>query len=551
MNVSPKKPSSKQGMGSSSRSRMPPWTVLNFSGLILNLAIFSATVFTYQRILGSTHATVPCEPNDHGPPLALAVTVKQQSSTTARNMEDNDKDKDDPLMVAPPASFDPDQEFHIIFSTGCSVKQNWQSYVLYHSIMESGQNGHATRIASGCTPDEVKAIRKIHTTQIEPMGRRSPTAQSSRFHLHLTPEYGLVKEPGRNDVRFHYLNKPYGVAHWMEEELGYSNNNPTIPEHDETIIMLLDPDMIFLRPFVNDFHQGPEIWRKRTSYPLRHKVSHGFPFSQEYGYSTTWYHGLKDVTKVFPPSELPTPAKQMTPAEIQENYSTGPPYMATGRDFYKLVEKWRQLSIPVQREFPDTILAEMYAQAWAAAHLKLPHQQAHSFMVSAHFEEGFHLFNDKTKYPSNQMCRGSNIPMSQKPHILHYCQRYAIGKYILGKHRLPQDFVGSVDIAATCASPLLAEPPTNISVVYDFFIDPDNKQRTTFNDGHAFTKQDYADRISFMLCEMIGGLNRAATYFKEQHCASVGAAPNLNKSLIFHNTLDMTPEELSGKKTNG
>merc|ERR1712194_184857 len=104
----------------------------------------------------------------------------------------------------------------------------------------------------------------------------------------------------------------------------------------------------------------------------------------------------------------------------------------------------------------------MFSYSWAAAHLNLPHQQGHSLMVSAHFEEGFHLFKRNKNITSNQMCLG-NIPNDFKPHILHYCQRYAIGKYVLGKHRLPQTFVGHSDITKVCESPLLAVPPTNVS----------------------------------------------------------------------------------------
>jgi hypothetical protein len=90
--------------------------------------------------------------------------------------------------LGPSASFDPDKEFHIIFSTGCTQKQHWQSYVLFHSTVESGQTGHVTRIASGCQPEEME---KLHATQIVPMGKHFPNSDS-RFHLHLTPEFGSV-----------------------------------------------------------------------------------------------------------------------------------------------------------------------------------------------------------------------------------------------------------------------------------------------------------------------------------------------------------------------
>ena len=145
------------------------------------------------------------------------------------------------------------------------------------------------------------------------------------------------------------------------------------------------------------------------------------------------------------------------------------------------------------------------------------------------------------------MCRG-NIPVEAKPHFLHYCQRYAIGKYILGKHRLPQTFVGHSNITQVCQSPLLAEPPTNVSTIYDYYIDPGDKKRYSMNAAKngMFEKQEHLDRITFMLCEMISAFNRAATYFKQQHC---GGSANLAKTLIFHQSLEVTPAEYANVAT--
>jgi hypothetical protein len=525
---------------SSYRILLSPWTAFNFLALALNGIVCCATFVTYQRILGilAANGVAPCQP-DNAPSPRQELQVLQQEKVTSGTISTQTEEKLTSTNLSPLAySSYPDKGFHIIFSTGCKQGQNLQSYVLFHSIMESGQPGQATRIASGCTDVEAEVIRTLHQTQIVPMGKRDANS-ASRFHLHLTPEFGHFKGTGgQPDVKFHYLNKPYGVAHWMEQVLGYSAASKARREHDDVIICLLDPDMVIMRPIINDFSKGPEIWRNRKSYPLRGRVEHGFPFSQEYGYVNYWYRGIKDVSKIFPPSMLPTPIKNMTNEQINENYTAGPPYLATARDFYKIVVLWRQLSIPVHQQFPNDILAEMYAYSWAAAHLKLPHQQAHSFMVSAQDERGFHLFNDTEKFPSNEMCRG-NIPVSHKPHTLHYCQRWAIGKYVFGKHRIPKHFVGHPNVASACASPLIAMPPTNVATMYDFFIDTASKQRVDMGPSKfgLFNKQQHVDRITFLLCEGISAFNRAARYFKEQHCASAGVIPNLEESLKWHPSL--------------
>ena len=37
--------------------------------------------------------------------------------------------------------------YHVVFSTGCSAFQDWQSYVFFHRALLSGQEGHVTRVA--------------------------------------------------------------------------------------------------------------------------------------------------------------------------------------------------------------------------------------------------------------------------------------------------------------------------------------------------------------------------------------------------------------------
>jgi hypothetical protein len=261
------------------------------------------------------------------------------------------------------------QQYHIIFSTGCSTKQHWQSYMLFYSIVTSGQTGQVTRIASGCSDTEADELAIIHKEQIEPMGRIGyEDAAFSRFHLHMTPEFGSG---------FHYNNKPYGVAHWMEHVLGYSDEKQQkmSTNHDDTILLLLDPDMILMRPFVNDFSRK-EMWLPRTSYPLVRRVKHGFPMASVYLYGNQWYYKT-NITAIVGKS----PMTSFTTAQIDENYHAGPPYISTAKDFYNIVTTWRMLAQPVHEQYPY-LLSEMFAYSLAAAHLELPHQLAQSFMVS-------------------------------------------------------------------------------------------------------------------------------------------------------------------------
>jgi len=227
----------------------------------------------------------------------------------------------------------------------------------------------------------------------------------------------------------------------------------------------------------------------------------------------------------------------MTEDEINENYHAGPPYVATAQDFYKIVSRWRFLAQPIHDQYPY-LLSEMFAYSAAAADLKLPHQLARSFMVSDWREDGLDLVTKNDQVDSSQMCR--RVPTETKPHVLHYCQRLALGKYIMSKHRLPDDFVGQ---EASCEKPLLMEPPDDVALKYDFFVDIQSGQRHDIRAAKngAYGQQEKINQAAFLLCEELHAFNEAATYFKQHHCAE--DKRNLEKTFLFFDQTELTEAE--------
>lgn len=159
----------------------------------------------------------------------------------------------------------------------------------------------------------------------------------------------------------------------------------------------------------------------------------------------------------------------------------------------------------------------MFAYCLAAAHLKLPHQTAISFMVSSvtgDRSEGW-KFIDQTD-PKDICPRPeefhrdadqSALPVGMQrgalPHVLHFCQKYALGKYFFGKYRLRKDFL-------SCPVPLLKEPPADLGLF---------KGTTTLPNGKVEALKDvHAKRNAFMLCRLIPAVNQASEYFKQRHC---------------------------------
>ena len=207
-------------------------------------------------------------------------------------------------------------DYYMVFSTSCSPQQNWESMVFFYHAMKVGQPGNVTRILSGCNENESKEAVKFFQEYIRPM--------SDRFHLHLTPNFSNVKKL-RGKSSYKYMNKPYGLRHWMEHELGLTEGEPIDRKLSDSIVMLLDPDMILLRPLMHDFTREDVIFVEDK--PATRVVKTGYPISQQDGYlNSAWMKrnfsyitGLPDGEYVVaPPWD-----------DGRKHWNSGPPYLAT------------------------------------------------------------------------------------------------------------------------------------------------------------------------------------------------------------------------------
>jgi hypothetical protein len=430
-----------------------------------------------------------------------AQVVTERLADYGRNQQARQAKEQQALITEQESSNGSKVNYHVVFSTGCSTFQDWQSYVLFHSFLKSGQEGKLTRIASGCKDKDTEAIQKIFREQIAVMA-------PDRFLLHLTPDFSYIK----HGVDFKYFNKPFGMQHWLTNVLGYPDNHV----HDNTIIILLDPDQLILRPFTNDFTNSTEIWKLNKGYKL--KVEHGAPFAQLYGFDLQWLDKVK-MDHIAPDSPIVTMARQ----DAWDYYSgMGPPYIATARDMFSIVTKWCEFVPKIHDDYPH-LLAEMFGYNLAAADLELRHTIAKSFMVSdvRAGREGWKLVDT---VETKDVC--TSYPKEYLPHVLHYCQSYVLGKWFIGKYKLRKDFI-------SCQAPLLAVPPPDVGIKYDYQILPSDGSRRQVSER---------DRKyhAFMLCALIPALNDAATYFKDHHCDKETA--NYEQTYTFFNDMS-TPED--------
>jgi hypothetical protein len=410
-------------------------------------------------------------------------------------------------------------EHYMAFSTACSSSQDWQSFIFFYFAYKVSQPGYVIRIASGCSEQQQNELTHFHKTVISKL--------SPNFNVHFTPDFS---DMGGDNYK--YFNKPFGLQHWFQQGLKYEENKD---KYKDAIFMVLDPDMMLLRPLTYDFTDSNIIIHKSMrGAPTVLKVLHGQPWASIYGFGNGPFR--VDMRAIFG-NTTDSPALHVTVDEQLNNYAGGPPYMATGADMYAIVNKWCELVVGVHHALPKSILAEMYGWSLAAAHLKLPHTLAESFMVSdvdISSGEGWPLIdvldNDEISEFSTSKAREDHLP-----YVIHYCQNYWLGKWFIGKYRLASDWL-------SCERPLLLEPPKDIGQKYDFYIKPGGVPYGTKEKIPPVKVK----RNQFMINQIIARYNDAATWIKGQTCEEGKA--NYDKSFIFHFNLDPENNEGGEKK---
>jgi hypothetical protein len=268
-----------------------------------------------------------------------------------KNLESSNWNKIRGQMRPAPAS--DGQKYHVVFSTSCSYQHDWQSYLFYFHAMLHNQPGDVTRIVSGCDDEQEKIMRELHEKQFSIM--------NPNFLIHFTPEFGKQLE-GVSFQQTKYWNKPFGLKHWLEHRFGYRYEGDISTQFDDDIVVLVDPDMLMQRPFVNDFTKFPNsLWNKYyQEHPeqLLKKVTQGHPAAQDYSFGSSWLRAAEsNLTYVVGPD---SPVHQVTQEEADSVYAAGPPYWMTARDAYRISYHWSDF-LPRIFELKPVFMAEVSA----------------------------------------------------------------------------------------------------------------------------------------------------------------------------------------------
>lgn len=327
-----------------------------------------------------------------------------------------------------------------------------------------------------------------------------------------------------------YFNKPFGFHEWLMDKKDSIY---------ESIIVLIDPDMIMLKPFL--FHIKEEAERiaielqKTTTETENRKpklrdlyVREGHPVSQKYGIGGKWvkWTGFCDERESCNVSER----------DAWRWYSVGPPYMLHKNDWLKVTPKWIEYSPAALKWEPQpSILAEMYSFVIACAYYDLKNEYLFSMISgptsSVWMENWYDL---QWNWLSSANILQNNVEFNF--HVLHYCHGYWLGKsrnhgtirnggWNWHKGHVPVDYLYN------CNIPLLVE-------MNDFGLE----------NMSLFTRRDSRQddlRHTWMLHHIISFVNHAVLNYRMKYCVDVR-----ENGPIYGLVLQQPESDVRGRRMN-
>eukprot|EP00475_Leptophrys_vorax_P027870 TRINITY_DN3984_c0_g1_i1.p1 TRINITY_DN3984_c0_g1~~TRINITY_DN3984_c0_g1_i1.p1 ORF type:complete len:510 (+),score=94.08 TRINITY_DN3984_c0_g1_i1:492-2021(+) len=298
---------------------------------------------------------------------ALKTTVHQNADYYASGLGE--------LVEPSQNAFQP--RYHLIFSTECSLFNEWQAFLFLHSHEKSGflPKARITRIIS-CNKSNWKQ---------EAIDYKWLQGLFPNYRELWTPNYNPFFRTGDN---YAPRNRPHSLLH-LFNHMG----NEFVNDHE--IVILMDPDQLFVSKN-NDFG-----------------VSEGNPVAAEYASGTDFLNWAKDYC-----------AGACNNVPNAEQLQIGAPYVVHARDLKKIAPLWVEVmeqlrANEVTRKKGDW-LTDMYAYTIATLRLGIRHRMAP--MMISHPEmdsEPWHLADAEDK---------------KTLFVLHYCQAINLGNYHWFKH---------------------------------------------------------------------------------------------------------------------
>ncbi|GBG33125.1 Peptidyl serine alpha-galactosyltransferase [Hondaea fermentalgiana] len=370
-----------------------------------------------------------------------------------------------------------DGKLHVIFSSGCNNFQHWQSELLLASAYLAGQRGRITRIVSGCHDKSAETVRHQHQTF--PQGKNDLLVPLEILNRSVNENFGLYITPSFDGARdFPWINKL--------DRLG------------ETVIAILDPDFIFLKPLtqtgesLDNIIISRDIDKDRGVLPPIDVVRKGRPVAQRYGLESGWKASKFDLDAIT--GDPDTPAKTWTHEMATKYTSVGPPLMLHVDDISRLSVLWEKYMRPVLAMGPN-ILADMWAYSIGAAHLDLRHTILDHYMISTWGDRG-EAFSWVDAWQTMSCKNPQPKPGDKLPTFIHLASNYKA---------------------------------------------PDEKGPWMFHKGHV-----PATQAAWVLCHTVAKINRILLMYKQKFCP-IGYETRKLVRLIQRKTQDRSCSERTDK----
>jgi len=416
------------------------------------------------------------------------------------------------------ASSEGDDDIHFVFSTDCKPYQNWQVVALLKSAEAVGQKGVFTRVVSGCERggkpwiDQAKKLLKIKNVR-----------------LHFTPGYDNMY----GDAYPPY-NRPFGLAHWALY---------AYPPITQKTIVIIDPDMMFLKPFLNG---APQESLSTSVAPFRlkdigltdgkpsEKVIKGRPVGAFYGigskflsypepYQLSYFCSRteEELAGVEVGSErhqtmmrLEKECNALTDQDGGDYFNVGPPYMLHLDDFTEMLPFWRNFTRDARKAVPE-LIAEMYGYSLAAAHLGLKHVRLNNLMLSDTRPGSYGEDWDKLGYETDPCKDGKPVTLTDEPNLpnwMHMAQRYA---WNFHKRHVPWDIL-------ECDAKMLPTPPKDMfeksSTVGAMSTCQFNNQGNGPGASPPQVQKTCEKRAAWVTCMLIPMINNGLEDYKREFC---------------------------------
>ncbi|KAJ9471680.1 hypothetical protein DIPPA_13190 [Diplonema papillatum] len=282
-----------------------------------------------------------------------------------------------------------EENVHLFFTTDCTHHSLWQSIALEHTWQKVGSKGALSRLVSGCIGDDGTLNRKheaLKRTGIE----------HDRLFVFFGPRIDAHAVPGPHGSKESYppINRPATVHYW------FSHVHPP-----ETVLGLLDPDMIFLKPLV---YEG---------------VALGHPVGQHYDYliSEDWHKVFKDI------------CTDCAPLTGKRDFCPGPPHMMHRTDWGNLVQWWLRYTVEARKLWGKWV-AEMAGMSIGLAKLNLRSRLENDGMWDRSNQgldrmKAVGLFSNSLEVlKPNRSDPLFPMPRSKLPAIFHYCFTPELGR---------------------------------------------------------------------------------------------------------------------------